>query len=94
MCEPKANAVIEYMRLPKTCFWTVNPPMETTSAESVPDTAPEPYWMSMVLPDPLAVCNEVELEGVKTGVPRSHAEQAVEATHKSDEPVSRMTLNV
>jgi len=76
--------------LTKVCLLTVKPAMETVSVAGLPETSPEPYWMS-TRPDPATNDEEAALE--YAGV-WPHATQSMLATHRSADPVSRMMSNV
>jgi len=77
----------------KNCWLaTVKPPIETESEESFPATAPDPY--RMVTSGAAAVLWKVDdLDAWKRGVTESQDVHDVSASHRSEEPVSRMTLN-
>lgn len=73
-----------------TWFCTVNPPMVTVSCTMDPFTSPEPYKILVLAVDTRFVD---EADASKRAVSTSQLRQEVSATHKSDEPVSRTTLN-
>ena len=75
------------------CEGTVNPPIDTVSFANVPCTAPEPYLIST------GECgaedmNEDDLDESYSGVPDGQAAHCVDASQRSLDPVSKMTLNV
>lgn len=74
----------------KVCWVIEKPPMLTVSWAVVPATDPEPYLI--VTEEPLPSSKEDDPVASNSGVTLGHDRQAVEATQRSDEPVSRMTL--
>ena len=79
----------EYLR--KVCFDTMNPANDTVSWPRVPCTAPLPYRMvTNSLPDD---SKEDDLVESYSGVPEGHWIHLLLASQRSDEPLSRMTLN-
>lgn len=69
----------------------VNPAIETVSLLNVPATAPEPYRIVVWEPLPDAVLRVDDLVVSNRGVDGLQDLQDVSATHKSEEPVSRIT---
>lgn len=70
----------------------MKPPIWIVSELTVPATSPEPYSIGMRVE--LMVLNEVEAPVLKMGVVSGHLRQESPASHKSEDPVSRMTPKV
>jgi hypothetical protein len=64
--------------------------MDTVSEALIPDTWPDPYLISTV---ELNVLNDVDVEVSKRGRSEGQLGQVLPGSHKSEDPVSRMTVN-
>jgi hypothetical protein len=74
------------------CWSTVKPPRETVSATREPETWPPPYRMPTGA-EPEDDLDVEDFELSNNGAVMPHVTQPVDASHKSDDPVSRITLN-
>lgn len=72
----------------------VNPPIETVSDARFPATAPDPYLMVTAELVEVDCWRDEDFVVWKRGVLGSQSLQVSLASQRSEEPVSRMTLNV